>query len=378
MNIAIDLTSIPKKKSGVGRYLYNLIDSLQKIDTENTYYLFIHDDDILGFNISNPNFKLIDVKSKYLRKVWLRLLWEQFILPGQLKKYKIDLLHSPHYTMPYFSKVKHVVTFHDMSFFIVPKVHNFVKRYLFRVYMWLSVRRAEAIISDSYATLEDIKSILTVKGANITVVPLGADERFFDSADVDRNLLKSYGIESEYFLFVGMIDARKNIVRMLKAYNSLPQEIKDKYKFVICGRKNWMYEEVFSYFKENNLEKDVIFTDFVRDEDLPNLYRGAKILLYVSIYEGFGLPLVEAMASGLPCITGNISSMKEVAGDAGIKVNPYKENEIKDAIIELINNRDMYNTLVEKGLVQAQKYTWSNCAVKTLEAYRAAGPQLEK
>lgn len=378
MNIAIDLTSIPKKKSGVGRYLVSLLDFLQKADTENTYFLFIHDDDISGFNITSYNFKLIPVKSKYLRNVWLRLLWEQFVLPGELKKHKIDLLHSPHYTMPYFSRVKHVVTFHDMSFFIVPKVHNFAKRYLFRVYMWLTVRRAQAVISDSYATLEDIRRILKVKGDNITVVPLGADKRFFDSADADKNLLKSYGIEDGYFLYVGMIDARKNLVRMLKAYNSLPQEIKDKYKFVICGRKNWMYEEVFSYFNENNLQKDVVFTGFVKDEDLPDIYKGAKLLLYVSIYEGFGLPLVEAMASGLPCITANVSSMKEVAGDAGLKVDPYNENEIRDAIIELVSDEELYDTLVEKGFKQAEKYTWSNCAEKTLEVYRVTGAQLEK
>ncbi len=369
MNIAIDLTPIPKKKSGVGRYLDNLLEHLQKIDDKNTYYLFIQDDDLEGFNLVKENFKRVPVKSRYIRNVFLRLLWEQFVLPFRLKKLKIDLLHSPHYTMPYFSSVKHVVTFHDMSFFVVPKVHTFAKRYLFRVYMWLTSRKADAILSVSNATVEDITRILKIKRDKIYVTPLGADERFFEPVEMDKGILKTYGIESEYFLYVGMIEPRKNIVRMLKAYNILPDEVKDRYKLVICGRKAWMYGDVFKYYEENNLEGRVLFTGFVKDEHLQHIYKRAKLLLYVSLYEGFGLPLVEAMARGIPCITSNLSSMKEVAGDAGIKVNPYDENEIRDAVVQLINGDELRTSLIEKGHKQAQNYRWTNCASETLEVY---------
>lgn len=369
MNIAIDLTSIPKKKSGVGRYLKNLLEHLQRIDNENIYYLFIHDDDLDGFEITKDNFKPVPVKSRYLRKVFLRLLWEQFILPFRLKKLKIDLLHSPHYTMPYFSSVKNVVTFHDMSFFIVPKVHTFAKRYLFRVYMWLTSRRAYSIISVSHATVEDIKRILRVKGENIYVTPLGVDQRFFTPVELDRSILKTYGIDGGYFLHVGMIEPRKNIVRIMKAYNSLPEDVKKRYKLIICGRKAWMYDDVFEYYEESGLGDKVVFTDFVQDEHLQHIYKGARLLLYVSLYEGFGLPLVEAMASGVPCITSDLSSMKEVAGDAGLRVNPYDEDEIRNAILRLLKDDKLYSQLIEEGYKQAQEYRWANCAQKTLEVY---------
>lgn len=369
MNIAIDLTPIPKDKCGVGVYLYNLVKFLQKIDHKNVYYLFIQDDDLKGFNIYRENFKYVPVPSKYLRKTFLRLIWEQTILPLKLKKLKIDLLHSPHYSMPYFSSVKQVVTFHDMSFFIMPGVHTFAKRHLFRLYMWLTSKKADSIISVSHSTAEDLTKILKIKDVNSSVIALGVDERFNNSAEVDRTILKSYKIDGNYFLYVGMIEPRKNIVRLLKAYDNLPGGIKNAYKLVICGKKGWMYDDVFRYMEANNLKDKIIFTGFVKDEHLPHIYRGAKLMLYVSLYEGFGLPLVEAMVSGIPYITSNLSSMKEIAGEAGIKVDPYDENAIKEAIIQLLSDEELYDSLVEKGINRVKKYNWTDCAGKTREVY---------
>lgn len=370
MNIAIDLTAVPKNKAGVGRYLINLIRWLQKIDMENKYYLFIQDDDLDGFDIFNANFKIIPVSSRYMRNIFIRLIWEQLILPIKLKKFKIDLLHSPHYTMPYFSSAKSVVTFHDMTYFILPRMHTFLKRWLFKIYIKISARKADTILAVSNSTAEDLIRILKIKDINVFVTPMGIDEGFLNLVELDKNILEAYGINSDYFLYVGTIEPRKNIIRLLKAYSELSYEIRNKYKLVICGQKGWMYKEVFKFIKSNHLEDNVKFTGFVKDEYLPHIYKGAKLFLYVSLYEGFGIPIIEAMASGVPCITSNLSSMKEVAGEACIKVDPYNENEIKNAIIQLLNNNELYEILKRKGLERAQQYTWLECARRTLEAYK--------
>lgn len=371
MKIAIDLTAVPKSKAGVGIYLVNLIENLQKLDDRNQYYLIIQDDDLGSFKLEKSNFEYIPVKSKYLRNVPFRLIWEQLILPFKLKKLKVDLLHSPHYTMPYMKFAKNVVTFHDMNFFIIPEMHTFAKRKLVNLYIWLTLRMANGIIAVSKVVAEDTKRIFKVKNKDIFVAELGVDKPFFEDSDADEEILKSYGINGEYFLYVGTIEPRKNLVRVFTAYNNLPEEIKNRYKFVVCGSKGWMYDDVFKYVENNGLKDRVIFTGPVSHTHLPSVYKGAKLFIYASLYEGFGIPVLEAMASGIPCITSNISNMNEVAGDACYKINPYEEKQIRDAIIELLENDKLYNELKIRGIKRAQSYTWSECARKTLEAYKS-------
>jgi glycosyltransferase involved in cell wall biosynthesis len=372
MNIAIDLTPTPKTKAGVGRYLINLINNLQKLDNQNKYYLFIHDDDLDSFKATCPNFEVVSVKSKYLRNIWLRLLWEQFVLPSRLKKYKIDILHSPHYTIPYFSSVKKVVTYHDMTFILFPYLHIFTKRHLFKIYMWLSAKFADRIIAVSHATKDDVMKVLKVKESKISVAPLGVDQCFFeDPPDNAQEIIQSYVIDQKYFLTVGTIEPRKNMLGMLKAYAELPDEFKNEYKFVICGQMGWMYQNIFDFIKESDIENRVVFVKFVPDNHLPILYKKASIFLYTSFYEGFGLPVVEAMASGTPCITSNLSSMKEVAGDTCIKVDPNNHKEIAQAIMKILENEEFRNDLSKSEIKRAEIYNWPNCAKLTIDTYKS-------
>ena len=369
-NIAIDLTSTPKNKTGIGRYLYNLIHSLQKVDKINHYYLLIQDDDIEGFNLYSKNFNIVPVKSKILRKTYIRILWEQFVLPSILKSLSIDLLHSPNFTIPYFSKVKKIVTFHDMTYFIYPNVHTLLKRELFKLYIRLSSDKANAIISISHNTELDIIKYTNSK-LPIFVTPLGVDWRFYANNNFDKETLKQYGIDFKYFLYVGTIEPRKNLLRLIKAYNMLDLSIKDEYKLVICGKRGWMYSEIYEYIQSENLESYIHFTDYVKDEHLPLLYKNAILFLYVSIYEGFGIPIIESMSCGTPTITSNTSSMAEISGDSVILIDPYNEESIKNAILNILQNENVRETLIHKGPVQAKKYTWDNCAKLTVEAYNS-------
>lgn len=371
MKIAIDLTSTPKNKTGIGRYLYNLVHALQEVDQCNEYYLFLQNDDVDGFDITAKNFHCVPVDSRILRKTYIRILWEQLVLPFKIRKLGVDLMHSPYFTMPYLSRVKKITTFHDMTYFIFPEVHTPLKREMFKGYVRLSAKNADAVLAISENTKLDIIKYTNLRDEIIHVTPLGVDWRFYEEYSIDTELIKSYGINGEYFLYVGTIEPRKNILRLIKAYQSLDESVKRKYKLVIAGKKGWMYDEIFEYLQQNKLEEYVHFTGFVKDEHLPVLYKGAKLFLYVSIYEGFGIPVIEGMACGVPTITSDTSSMKEIAGDAAIKVDPHNEEEIKNAILKLLNNKELYDSLIEKGKERAKIYNWRQCAEKTVQAYES-------
>jgi Glycosyltransferase len=369
MKIALDLTSTPKNKTGIGRYLYNLVYALQQVDTKNEYYLFIQDDDVDGFDLREKNYHIVPANSKILRRPYLRILWEQVVFPFRLKRLGIDLLHSTYFTMPYLCPVKKIVTFHDMTYFIFPEVHTALKREMFKAYIRLSARAADGILSISNHTAKDILAYSKPKNRDIFISPLGVDWRFYEDNTVNADVLSQYGIESEYFLYVGTIEPRKNILRLLKAYNALDKAVREKYKLIIAGKKGWLYKEIFEYMRENDLDKYVHFTGYVKDEDLPVLYKAAKLFLYVSIYEGFGIPVVESMACGVPTITSKSSSMEEIAGDAALLVNPFNENEIRDAILNLLSDSELCSELTSKGYERAKEYNWLKCAQKTAEAY---------
>ena len=182
-----------------------------------------------------------------------------------------------------------------------------------------------------------------------------------------------YKINRDYILFVGTLEPRKNITNIIRAYNMLPHHLKYNHLLVICGKKGWYYEEIFRTVEELNLEDNVIFTGYVPDKDVPLLMNGAKVFVYPSFYEGFGLPPLEAMACGTPVISSNVSSIPEVVGNAGILVNPNNVEELSDAIVRVVSNEELRAQLSEKGLRQANKFSWRATVEKTVEVYNRVG-----
>jgi glycosyltransferase involved in cell wall biosynthesis len=372
MNIAIDATSIPRNKTGVGVYLVNLINEISNLDANNSYYIFVQSDDVDSFNIEKDNFHLIIIDSNKYRKVFLRLFWEQIILPKKLKEYDIDILHSPHYTSPVFTKVSRVVTFHDMTFYTLPKVHTFFKRLLFKIYMKISSKIADKIVTVSESTAKDVEKILDVS-SNKTCVTYNAKKDMYKPINNQENIVEvcsKYNIRDNYVLFVGTLEPRKNIKTLIKSYSKLIKEINKEIKLVVVGKKGWMYKEIFELMRSLGIDNQVIFTGFADLEDLPYLYNGAEVFVYPSIYEGFGIPVLEAISCGTPTITSNVSSMPEVIGDAGITVNPNDVDELKDAIKRIIEDDDLKEQFRKQGIEQAKKFTWKNCAKDTLQVYK--------
>ncbi len=375
MKIAIDLTSTQKNKTGIGRYMLGILIGLQKIDKENEYYLFAQDDDLDGFGIYAPNFHMVPVKSSILRKTYIRILWEQFVFPFRVKKLGIDVLHCPNYTMPYISrlidrKLAVVSTFHDMAYFLHPEYLIGWKRRMFCGYIKQTARSCDKIVAVSHNTAEDSLTCSKPRNKDIEVTYLGVDEAFFDTPAATADIRAKYKIPEKYILYVGTLEPRKNVVGLIKGYRELSEEIRDEYKLVITGKKGWYYDETFSIVNADPLlQNNVIFTGFVDDQDMIPLMKAAEAVGYVSFFEGFGLPVLEAMASGVPVVTTSGSSLSEVAGDCGYLCDPHDPSDIAKALQRSLNDSE---DKTGRALERARTFTWQRCGEHTLKAYNDA------
>jgi len=371
MNIAFDSTTIPSgtKKGGVTNYIINLINGLAQIDTINRYVIFIKSEDISRLHIQSDNF--IIEKVLFNSKL-LRLFWEQMIFPFLLRKHNVDLVHSPHYTIPFFlTRCRRVVTFHDMTFFIVPQMHRLPKRVFFRKIIPASALHADALICVSRNTAKDVHSILNVNLDKTYVVPLGLDPKFRvikDSAKITE-FKQKYKLSNDFILYLGTLEPRKNIDLLIQAYYETVKKSAIQHQLVIAGEKGWDYQKLFELVARLNISDQVIFTGFVPDDELSLLYNAADLFVYPSKYEGFGLPVLEAMACGTPVITSNVSSMPEIVKDAGILVNP-DVVELSKAIGDVLNDSKIKRDLIEKGISRAKCFTWQNTARMTLDIYQ--------
>ena len=374
MNILIDFTQIPQQKYGVGVYALNLIKQIAKLDLENHYDILIQNDEHSLDSSERNNFKFIKIKSKIFRKFIFRLFLEQWIIPYIIIKKKIDIVHSLHYSFPLLTfGAKKIVTIHDMSFFMFPKYHEIIKRYYFRFFVHLGARMADRVISVSKSTLKDFIFLTGARRDKVSVVHLGVDWNISSFPNERAALVKrKYGINGKYLLFVGMIEPRKNVTNLILAYDKLLKVNKD-YHLVIVGKKGWGYRQLFNLIDDLRLHEKVIFTGFVEEEDKPFIIRDAKIFIYPSIYEGFGLPVLEALSLGIPTITSNVSSLTEIAGGAALLIDPTNVDKLYSGIKRLLDDETIYQELKKKAILQARKFSWMRTAHETIELYRSVG-----
>ncbi len=373
MKILIDFSQIPLEKVGVGVYASNLLAKISQLDQKNNYYVLMQDDEDLASAIkNNKNFKIIKVKSQFFRKFILRCFLEHIYIPYLAIKYKITLIHSLHYSFPVLAFTKKVVTVHDLTFFKFPESHTFIKRHYFRSFIYLAAFFADKIITDSNSTSMDFLQRFKINSQRIKTIYLGKDELFKPNLDESKiEAVKSkYNITKDYFLFLGTIEPRKNIKNLILAFDKLLKE-NNNYQLVIAGKKGWDYEGIFSLVEELHLGSKVIFTGFIDEKDKPYLICGAKIFIYPSIYEGFGIPVLEALACGVPTITSNISSLPEVAGNAAMLINPLNMEELYSSIKKLLNDDGIYTQLRHHSIEQARKFSWEKTAQETIGVYNS-------
>jgi len=263
------------------------------------------------------------------------------------------------------------MTIYDLTFMLLPGFHTretqsfskAIRRY---------VERSDCIIAISEQTKRDIVEHLGIPADRIRVTLLAADERYrvIDDRGVIEPVLTKYGIASEYILYAGTLEPRKNVPALVRAFHALKRERHIPHRLVLAGKKGWLYDEIFAEVSTLGLDADVIFTGYVPDEDLPLLYNGASLFVYPSLYEGFGLPPLEAMACGCPVITSDISSLPEVVGDAGVMINPRSCDDLAGAIARVLEDSNLAGIMRAKGLARAATFSWDRCARETVAIYR--------
>lgn len=368
MKVLIDFTQIPIQKVGVGVYAYETFRRIKQQDHQ--YYFLIQDDDIELERILQSDYStLIKVKATVFRIFLLRFILEQLYIPFLCLKNKIEVVHSLHYSFPLMTfGVKKVVTIHDMTFFICPEYHVLIKRYYFRVFICLATKFADRIICVSDSTKKDLLKRFSKNKADIITIPLATDSiQVF--TDQEINTVKvSFGINEKYILFIGTLEPRKNISSLIKAYANCKHY--EDHKLVIVGKKGWYYKEITETINELNISSRIIFTGFVTIREKYALLANASLFIYISMYEGFGLPVLEALNYGIPTITSNISSLPEVAGNAAILVNPKDIYQISNSIDLILEKRSLRDELIKRAKTQVKAFSWEKTATDTISAYK--------
>lgn len=309
------------------------------------------------------------------RKPRQRILWEQTALPGQVRQRRLDLLHGAVNVTPLLSLCPTVVTIHDLSFMRYPQAFPATQRLYLHSQVRRSARHARQVIAVSQATKDDVVALFGVPPERVTVVYNGVDAVFSPaSPDTIDAFRRERGLPQRFILHLGTLEPRKNLARLVEAFARTRQQLPqvDDLKLVLAGGKGWDYDDIFAAVERLGLREQVLFTGYVPDADLPWFYRAATVFAYPSLLEGFGLPVLEAMACGTPVITSSVSSLPEVAGDAALLVDPGSVEALAAALIRVLGDAALADEMRRKGLQQAGRFSWQRTAAETASVYRAA------
>jgi glycosyltransferase involved in cell wall biosynthesis len=374
MHIGIDAHAIGARQGGNETYIRSLIKSLAEIDGENRYTIYLANAhaadqwrDRFANQYKNFSVRLLPPPTPLVR-VPVFLAYELFRRP-------VDVLHVQ-YTAPPFCRVPVVATVHDLAFEHMPE--TFTRRGSFQLKLTVrrTAKKAARIATVSEYSRQDLLSTYKLPPEKVVVTYNGIESHFTPrpaSPNEAEEIRARFGVERDFLLAVGSLQPRKNLVRLIRAYAKLRGEREDfTHQLVIVGRRLWLAHEIFDEVKRQRWADDVILTGYVADEDLPALYRVASAFVYPSLFEGFGLPPLEAMACGTPVVTSGVSSLPEVTSDAALLIDPNDEQALASALIEILNNERLRAELREKGIAQAGKFTWRDAAEKTLKLYQEA------
>ncbi len=376
LKIGIDGRWIFPAISGVGRVTEKLVSHLSALDRENYYYVFFSDPGLLEKYSArwrnNPRVRPVPVPWGIFSPAG------QWGIPSRIGKLQLDIFHSTNYFLPLFLRpgVKAVATVHDL---IPLKFPQFTPRAwktrfhpVFRRVLDRSVRRADRVITVSRHTRRDLVADLGLRPEKIAVVYNGIDEAYrpLDKAVVERTVREKVGSSDPYLLYVGRFDPYKNVAGLVRAFAGFIRNRTDRPRLVLAGHPDPRYPEAAEAVAELNLSSRVDFLDGVGEEELVALYNGARALVLPSLYEGFGLPPLEAMACGTPVIVSDRGSLPEVVGEAGILINPESSNELTAAIGRLWDSEELRREFRGRGLARAGEFSWERTASETLKVYR--------
>jgi len=370
MHIGIDGHAIGARQGGNETYIRNLVTSLAEIDSDNRYTLYLNGQETArewDDRHANVEVRVLPPPTPLVR-VPLALAFE-------LHKRPVDVLHVQ-FTSPPWCRVPVVATIHDLAFEHFPDTFTRRGRMQLRLTVRRTARLAARIATVSEFSREDLIRTYGIPAERITVTPNGVETRYTPQPATENEVFevrRRFGIERDFLLAVGSLQPRKNLVRLVRAYGLLREQWRDGApQLVLVGRRLWLYQEILAEIERHPWAKDVIVTGYVPEEVLPALYRSARVFVYPSLFEGFGLPPLEAMACGTPVVTSHTSSLPEVVGEAAVLIDPYNERDIASAMLTAARDESQRYRMRAAGLEQARKFTWRTAAEKTLALYREA------
>jgi glycosyltransferase involved in cell wall biosynthesis len=374
VRIGIDCTAALRQGGGIGRYTGGLVQALARLDRQNEYVLFVAgrpSGPLLELSSAYPNFHL---KAAPLSDRFFNIIWQRLRLPLPVEAFSgpLDIFHSPDFVLPPLRRARAILTVHDLSFMRVPQCADPALRAYLSQAVPRSISRADHVLADSQSTRRDLIELLAVPADKITVVPAGVGDNFRRVTDEERlaYVRRRYELTPRFILGLSTLEPRKNFVGLIRAFARLSAS---GYAgdLVIAGGRGWMYEPIFAEVEQQKLAGRVHFPGFVADADLPALYTLADLLAFPSFYEGFGLPVLEAMACGTPVICADNSSLPEVAGEAALMVGAGDTEALVEGMRRLLADEELRRQLVQRGLAQVRNFTWQGAARKLLAVYRA-------
>lgn len=359
MRIGVMLRAIGERQ-GIGIYTRNLMDKLLPLDRDNHYILFYRSPEYLGRYATHPNAteKLIPAANK--------ALWDQVSIPLEARRERLDLVFHPKFTVPFFTVAKTVMTVHGASWFVHPELYGRLDIAYIRAVMPLYCRRANAIIANSELTRSDFIRLLGVSPAKIHTIYLGTNEQFrvIEDRSVLEAVRRKHALPDRFILSVIKYDPRKNFKNLVAAFRILRGRIPCKLVVVGIGCEKYIAE---CRLDSDGTANDITFLGWLDNSELPALYNLATCLFFPSVYEEFGIPTCEAMACGCPVVVSKTGALPEIAGDAGLTVDPFNPEEMADALEKIWKNEELRENLAERGLARAPLFTWQRCAQETLK-----------
>jgi glycosyltransferase involved in cell wall biosynthesis len=366
MQIALDGIPLATPKSGIGHYTFELAKSLAEISPADAFELIAHVELDRHDNELPRNLTV-----QYVPVNTLTRRWWTIGLPLYVRRQQLSLYHGTNYNIPLWRQCPSVVTVHDLSLLLYPETHREDLVMRARRRLPTMTRIADHVITDSASVKREIHEHLGTAEEKVTVVPL-APRRIFQPSNPQeiRETLKRFKVEDQFILFVGTVEPRKNLLTLVRAFDELMRETDLRPQLVIAGQKGWLTDELYKHVEQSALKERVLFTGYISDEDLRALYSACLVSVYPSLYEGFGLPPLEAMACGAPVITSRIPVIMETSDGAAQLIDPTNVKELTSALVELLTSEDRRQQLSEKGLQRAAEYTWERTAQQTLKVYR--------
>lgn len=359
-------------KSGISQYIIKLIEQFDVLSGDAEIEVVVYEDEKSIFVPANSRITSCCFSSA-LRNPVVNVGWFQVGLPALCHKRSYDVLFLPaaNRRSPFWVPCPTVGTVHDFSSAHVSEKYDPARMFFIKKVTPALIRRLDMILTVSECSKTDIVNFCNISPDRVVVTPNGVDLDTYCAGDRKQALellTKRYPIRSPYLLYVSRIEhPGKNHVRLIKAFNNLKSKTGSPHQLVLAG-SNWSRaEEVYKMAELSPYKDDILFIGFVPGSDLPLLYRGAELFVFPSLFEGFGIPILEAMACGTPTVCSNLSSMPEVAGDAAMLFDPYDEENISDTMIKMLSSRDTTDHYVRRGLERSQIFSWKNTAVKTLE-----------